>query len=94
MSCFVAVCEDEQSDPIELPVSEDGCMLLTTLTSQFPGASGLKYKNEETGAWRAVSLADNKFQTPERGWSSSTRYYAVFPKGIGLKIKMDMKCIA
>ncbi|XP_074598431.1 TAR DNA-binding protein-43 homolog isoform X2 [Brevipalpus obovatus] len=80
MSSFIAVCEDESSDPIELPVEEDGCMLLTTLTSQFPGASGLKYKNEDTGAWRAVSLSEHKFQTPDRGWNSSTRYYAVFPK--------------
>ncbi|XP_015786142.1 TAR DNA-binding protein 43 [Tetranychus urticae] len=81
MACYVQVCENETSEPIELPIQEDGTMLLTTLTSQFPGASGLRYRNEETGTMRAVSLVENKFQAPDKGWSKISVYYVVFPKG-------------
>ena len=81
MGRYVQVAEEEGLEPIELPVEEDGTMLLTTLTSQFPGASGLKYRNEETGTIRAVSLSESKFQPPESGWTSSSIFYCVFPKG-------------
>ncbi|RWS11803.1 TAR DNA-binding protein 43-like protein [Dinothrombium tinctorium] len=81
--CYVAVCEseNEKDDSLELPCEEDGTMLLSTLTSQFPGASGLKYRNAETGAWRGIRLVDNRLQPPERGWSQHSVYCCVFPKG-------------
>ena len=55
--------------------------LLSTLTSVFPGASGLKYRNPETNGIRAIRLVDGKLQPPESGWRSNSVYYCVFPKG-------------
>jgi hypothetical protein len=34
---FVKVAEEEGDEPMELPVEDDGSLLLTTLTGQFPG---------------------------------------------------------
>ena len=82
MKCYVQVAEEEGAEVIELPIEDDGTMLLTTLTSQFPGASGLKYRNDETNTMRAVALADSKFSPPERGWTQSGVFYCVFPKGM------------
>lgn len=31
-------------DAVELPIEDDGTLLLTTLSAQFPGATGLKYR--------------------------------------------------
>lgn len=53
---YIQVAEDENEDAIELPLEEDNTMLLSTLTSQFPGSSGLKYKNPETGTARGIRL--------------------------------------
>jgi len=38
------VVEEEFDDAIELPVESDGTLLITTLSAQFPGATGLKYR--------------------------------------------------
>jgi putative uncharacterized protein (fragment) len=81
MGCYIQVSEDESEEPIELPCEEDTSMLLSTLTSQFPGASGLKYRNAETGTMRGLRLCDGKFQPPECGWVSNAIYFCVFPKG-------------
>ena len=49
---FVKVSENEnQDDSVEIPVEAQGCILMTTLTAQFPGACGLKFKTEQ-GTWR------------------------------------------
>lgn len=81
MASYIQVAEDESDEPIELPCEDDCTMLLTTLTSQFPGASGLKFRNAETGAMRGVRLLDGRLQPPERSWSDNGVYYCVFPKG-------------
>lgn len=36
--------EEEFDDAVELPVESDGTLLLSTLSAQFPGATGLKYR--------------------------------------------------
>lgn len=41
---YLQVAEEEGEEPIELPTEEDGTLLLSTLSGQFPGASGLKYR--------------------------------------------------
>lgn len=38
------VVEEEFEDAVELPIEDDGTLLLTTLSAQFPGATGLKYR--------------------------------------------------
>jgi len=42
---YLQVVEEEGDEPIELPVEEDGTLLISTLASQFPGCSGLKYRS-------------------------------------------------
>ena len=46
MSGFVYVCDDEtnRDGGVELPVEENGNLLISVLQSQFERASGLKYR--------------------------------------------------
>lgn len=78
---FVQVAEDEGDEPIELPVEEDGTLLLSTLQAQFPGACGLKYRNPESRAIRGVRSNEGRFYPPssDSGWGSQI-YFCVFPK--------------
>jgi hypothetical protein len=50
---FVKVAESAESpeESVEIPVEPDGFILMSTLTAQFPGACGLKYKTEQS-SWR------------------------------------------
>ena len=79
---FVVVAEEEGDEPIELPCEEDGTLLLTTLTGQFPGACGLKYRNPESLAWRGVRLSDARLYCPHElagAWGVQV-YVTVMPK--------------
>ena len=79
--CALSVCEDEGDDPIELPAEEEGTLLLTTLTGQFPGACGLKFRNPDTRGWRGVRLTDGRLFPPtDTGWGTHV-YISVLPKG-------------
>lgn len=78
MVCFVQVVEDEKDEPIEIPTEEDVTLLLTSLSAQFPGACGLKYRTD-SGGLRGVRLSEGKLYPPECGWSVYT-YICVFPK--------------
>jgi len=84
MNNYVQVAEDENEEPIELPVEEDGSLPLTTLVAQFAGACGLKYRNPETNAWRGIRLVDGLLYPPDSVWGNYT-YVAVYPKGELLK---------
>lgn len=79
MSGYVKVAEEEGEEPIELPLEDDSTLLLSTLTAQFPGTSGLKFRTE-SNTFRGVRLADVKFHPPENSWGD-TIYYCVFLKG-------------
>lgn len=49
---FVKVAEsDNPDDSVEIPVEPQGHILMSTLTAQFPGACGLKFKTEQS-SWR------------------------------------------
>ncbi|XP_018908843.1 TAR DNA-binding protein 43 isoform X2 [Bemisia tabaci] len=78
MSCYLQVVEEEGDEPIELPAEEDGTLLLSTLSAQFPGTSGLKFKTENKTT-RGVRLVDGRLHPPDNGWGD-TVYYCVFPK--------------
>lgn len=78
---FIQVAEEFNDEPIELPLEEDGTLLLSTLQGQFPGACGLKYRNPENKAIRGIRLNDSRMHPPNNGWDSQTIYYCVFPKG-------------
>lgn len=77
---FIQVCEEDE-EPIELPVEEDGTLLLSTLQGQFPGSCGLKYRAGENRAVRGIRLTENRLHPPpSTGWSDYV-YTCVFPKG-------------
>ena len=79
---YVRVSENENEEPIELPIEDDKTLLLSTLRSQFAGASGLKYRSGSTnGVVRGIRLSDDRLHAPEFGWGSVT-YFCVFSKGV------------
>ncbi|KAG5889548.1 hypothetical protein JTB14_024956 [Gonioctena quinquepunctata] len=77
---YLQVAEDEGEEPIELPSEDDGTLLLSTLSAQFPGASGLKYKAPESKTFRGVRLNEGRLHSPPDGGWGSHVYYCVFPK--------------
>ncbi|XP_021956227.1 TAR DNA-binding protein 43 isoform X2 [Folsomia candida] len=79
MTTYIQVAEDEGEEPIEVPTEEDGSLLLSTLSAQFPSTSGLKFRNPESGGIRGVRLVDGRFHPPENGWGNLV-LYCVFPK--------------
>ncbi|XP_044741178.1 TAR DNA-binding protein 43-like isoform X3 [Chrysoperla carnea] len=77
---YLQVAEEEGEEPIELPTEEDGTLLLSTLSGQFPGASGLKYRNPDSRAMRGVRLNEGRLHPPpDEGWGNQV-FYCVFPK--------------
>ncbi|CAG9832527.1 unnamed protein product [Diabrotica balteata] len=79
---YVQVAENEDEDPVELPSEENGTLLLSTVTAQFPGASGLKYKvSAENKNFRGVRLSDGILHPPPdgEGWGE-TVFCCVYPK--------------
>ncbi len=93
MSTYLQVAEDEGEEPIELPTEEDGTLLLSTLAAQFPGTSGLKFRNPDSGGMRGVRLVDGRFHPPDpdSGWGNNV-YHCVFPKGKALSPIMSIPC--
>lgn len=78
---FVKVSETEnQDDSVEIPVETEGYILMSTLTAQFPGACGLKFKTEQS-AWRGVRVADEKLHPAgDEKWSEKCVYIITYPK--------------
>ena len=68
MEYYVAISESETEDPIEVPVENEGGVLLSSVQSQFPSAVGLKFRNPNNRAFRGVRLADGVLYPPEGGW--------------------------
>jgi len=64
MSEWVAVVQEEGDEPIEIPTESDGTILLTSLTAQFPGVTGLKFRNPETNTLRGVRCSENQLFPP------------------------------
>ncbi|BFZ06764.1 hypothetical protein BsWGS_09803 [Bradybaena similaris] len=82
MAQYIQVVEDESDEPVEVPVENDGTLLITTLSAQFPNACGLKYRNPESGAFRGIRLVDGVLLPPDGNSSmwANHQYVAVFPK--------------
>lgn len=76
---YLPVAEDENEEPIELPVEEDGTLMLTTVSAQFPGCCGLKYRHPETTTIRGIRLRDGRLFPPPEGWGNLL-YICSFPK--------------
>lgn len=79
---FVVVANGNE-DATELPTAEDNSVFMTTLQSSFPGATGMKYKNPDTGAYRAVAVdaTGTKLLPPPDGWNGKT--FTVVGAGTG-----------
>lgn len=78
---YIPICENETAEVIELPLEQDGTLLLSTLTGQFDSALGLKYRHPDSKAMRGIRLADGKLHPPTSdGWVDEA-YICVFPKG-------------
>ena len=82
MTEWVAVVTDEGDEPIEIPTESDGTMLLSSLTAQFPGVTGLKFRNPSTNTLRGVRILDNVLYPPNAndGWGT-TAYICTRPAG-------------
>uniref|UniRef100_A0A6M2DRS8 Putative rna-binding protein musashi/mrna cleavage and polyadenylation factor i complex n=1 Tax=Xenopsylla cheopis TaxID=163159 RepID=A0A6M2DRS8_XENCH len=77
---YIPICEDEMAEVIELPLEQDGTLLLSTLTGQFDNALGLKYRHPESKAMRGIRIAEGKLHPPTSdGWVDGT-YICVLPK--------------
>merc|ERR1719228_1621919 len=46
----------------------DGSVHLGSITCQFPGTTGLKYRNPDTQGWRLVKVFNDCLQMPKEGW--------------------------
>ena len=75
---YICVAENESDAGMEIPVSEQGTITLSTLTAQFHGACGIKYRSE-TGNFRAVPVVDDNLQPPKD--ETIVKFVVVFPKG-------------
>jgi RNA recognition motif-containing protein len=81
--------EDENAESIEIELEDDNSLLLTSLTSLFPDATGLVFRHPVTNQRRAVKFADGKFAEPIEGWSFAKNYICVFNRGAKRKTDDD-----
>lgn len=90
MSEYIRVTEDENEEPIEIPSEDDGTVLLSTVTAQFPGACGLRYRNPVSQCMRGVRLVEGILHAPDNGWGNLV-YVVNYPKGVCLKLLCSFK---
>lgn len=86
MSEYIRVTEDENDEPIEIPSEDDGTVLLSTVTAQFPGACGLRYRNPVSQCMRGVRLVEGILHAPEAGWGNLV-YVVNYPKGLSVLLQ-------
>ncbi len=88
---WVAVSESEEDDPVEISAEPDGTLLLTSVTAQFPGSTGLRFRNPDTGGFRGVRCQEGVLHPPseEEGWGTGVVYYCVRPKVAARWVWMD-----
>lgn len=85
---YIRVSEEFGEEECEVPLEDDGTLLLATLQSIFPRVTGLKFRNPLTNFYRAVKIdPELKFHPPGAsetdGWDCDTiNYICVFPKAL------------
>ena len=67
---FIRVSTEEHGEYVEIPMESDGSVMLSIIQTQFPSATGLKYRGS-SGAWRAIRTADNLLAPPKGGWGGN-----------------------
>ncbi|XP_055515365.1 TAR DNA-binding protein 43-like [Leucoraja erinacea] len=86
MAEYIRVVDEESAEPMEIPSEDDGTLLLSTVTAQFPGAYGLRYRNPDNQCLRGVRLVEGILHAPDNGWGNLV-YVVNYPKDN--KRKMD-----
>ena len=86
MSKFICIKENENMEGLEIPVNQDNCINLSTISAQYTGVTGLKYKSE-TGNFRAVELNDENLLEPDGGWENKN--YIIVKPGYYLLIIIE-----
>ncbi|XP_012684831.1 TAR DNA-binding protein 43 isoform X2 [Clupea harengus] len=84
--CYIRVAEDENEEPMEIPSEEDSTVLLSSVSAQFPGACGLRFRSPVSQCMRGVRLVEGILHAPENGWQNLV-YVVNYPKDN--KRKMD-----
>ncbi|XP_063070834.1 TAR DNA-binding protein 43 isoform X2 [Engraulis encrasicolus] len=84
--CYIRVAEDENEEPMEIPAEEDNTVLLSSVSAQFPGACGLRFRSPISQCMRGVRLVEGILHAPENGWQNLI-YVVNYPKDN--KRKMD-----
>eukprot|EP00042_Codosiga_hollandica_P037608 m.299116 g.299116 ORF g.299116 m.299116 type:complete len:227 (-) comp55180_c0_seq6:573-1253(-) len=64
MTFYARVGNEFNASVVELPLEENLTLSAAVLTAQFPRASGLKYVNTESGAFRAIRLVAEHYLIP------------------------------
>ena len=68
---YVEISKHEDgSHSMELPIEEDGTLLLSTIHMYYPKAVSMKYKSPK-GNWRGVKFAHGMFFPPRGGWGTN-----------------------
>ena len=69
---------------MEIQTEEDGTLLLSSITAQFPGATGLKFRNPQTNGMRGVRISDGLLHPPfageGKGWAEAAEFICVKPE--------------
>ncbi|KAK2702029.1 hypothetical protein QYM36_019342 [Artemia franciscana] len=87
---YICIKSPNYRGTIELPLEDDGSLLLTTLTSQFPDATGLTFYCESAQATRGLKLSEGKLWPPRGGWSN-TSYSCTTNKGVSMDLPVKLK---
>jgi len=76
---YIRVAEEENEEPMEIPSEDDGTILLSTVSAQFPGACGLRFRSPVSQCMRGVRLVEGVLHAPENGWGNLV-YVVNYPK--------------
>ncbi len=80
---WVAVSERDDDAAVEISTEPDGTLLLSSVTAQFPGCTGLRFRKSATSkALRGVRCHEGVLHPPseEDGWGQDVVYLCVMPK--------------
>ena len=94
---YIRVAEEENEEPMEIPSEDDGTVLLSTVSAQFPGACGLRFRSPVSQCMRGVRLVEGILHAPETGWGNLV-YVVNYPKGtstykIATKLNFGLGCM-
>lgn len=81
------VYEESDDEPIEVQTEPDGTLLLSSIVQQFPGVTGLKFRNPGSKGFRMIRVVPNELTSilyppsADDGWGETT-YVCVKPKKV------------